>query len=194
MTRGRLCAVALLLLTAGCTADRKPNAPYVGADDTGCMSCSDMSPEQFESALIALRQTPHLRADVFVLGAWPNYPVSVPLRVVENGAKCTVADHDEVAKLVALVSELKWSGGTIMGVQPAVEIRFYREGHASARPVFEAFFSWGFSWGPFKEGGVWTAIVNGRFVNFDHKDTSRLEDFAWELADQDKFCEPDGNK
>jgi hypothetical protein len=155
-----------------------------------------MSRAQFQDALARLRKTPDLRADVFAGGA-PDYsPVALPLRAVEDGAKCTVADGKTVAKLVALMGALKYSAGVLTSVRPVVEIRFYRAGNAPQPPVLEAFFDWGFSGGPFKQGAVMTAIVDGRLVIVDYKHLGALEDFAARLTASpgDKVCEARENR
>jgi hypothetical protein len=169
-------------------SSRNGVARYIGKHDIGCTSCSAMSRAQFRDALARLRKTPDLRADVFVGGA-PDYsPVALPLRAVEDGAKCTAADGKTVAKLVTLMGALKYSAGVLTSVRPVVEIRFHRGGDAPERPVLEAFFDWGFSGGPFKEGAVQTAIIDGRLAMVDYKHLSALEDFAAALT------VPPGNK
>jgi|ERR1700679_624348 hypothetical protein len=187
---------AVALLAGGCTATLDRDAGSIGAHDTGCVSCSAMSPRQFQVALARLRAVRDLRADIFVGGGPEFFPVALPLRTVEGGATCTVVDAEAVAKLVTLMSALEYSPGTLTSVRPVVEIRFYRPGHASERPLLEAFFSWGFSGGPFKEGAVQTAIVNGQLAIVDYAHLSALEDFASDLTAPpgDKACETSENK
>lgn len=189
-------AAAVCVSAAGCASAGNSAARYIGAKDTDCTSCSAMSRAQFQDVLARLRKIPDLRADIFVGGA-PDYaPVALPLRAVEDGAKCTVADGRAVAKLVALMRALEYSPGVLTSVRPVVEIRFHRAGDAPERPVLEAFFDWGFSGGPFKKNAVMTAIINGRLVVVDYKHLGALEDFAAALTvpPGNKACEASENK
>jgi hypothetical protein len=191
----RAIAAGCFLLAGGCATGVNTDAVHVDENET-CMFCSAMSPRQFRSALTALQKTQDLRADIFVGGGADLYPVAIPLRAVEDGAKCTVSDSGTVAKLVALMSALKYSQGDLTGIRPVLEIRFYRAGHASERPVLEAFFDLGFGKGAFKEGAVMMAVVNGRFVLVDYKHLGMLEDFAAELTvpPENKVCEASENR
>ena len=132
----------------------------------------------------------------FVGGGPEFFPVALPLRAVEDGGKCPVSESGTVAKLVALMSALKYSQGDLTGIRPVLEIRFYRAGHASERPVLEGFFDLGFGNGAFKEGAVMMAAVNGRLVLVDYKHLGMLEDFAAELTvpPENKVCEASENK
>ena len=196
VTFPRALAAVLPFFAAGCMATGNAGPGYVTERDPYCMSCVAMPAAQFQDALARLRKTPDLRADVFAGGA-PDYsPVALPLRAVEDGAKCTVADGKTIAKLVALMGALKYSPGVFTSVRPVVEIRFYRAGDAPQPPVLEAFFDWGFSGGPFKKDAVMTAIIDGRLVVVDYKHLGPLEDFAAALTipPGNKACEASANK
>jgi hypothetical protein len=169
---------------------------YVTERDPYCMSCAAMPAARFQDALTRLRNSRDLRADVFVGPGWSNRPAAPALRDIEHESKCSVADGEKVVKLVALMSALKYEPGDLTAVEPVIEIRFYRTGHASEPPVLEAFLAWEYVESRFREKASMTAIVNGQFVNVDYEHLNELVDFVstWDVRRRNKMCKASRNE
>lgn len=152
------------------------------AEDYGCDGCSRMSSSEFRLALDKLKTTSQLRVDVFAF-FMVNRPYALPLRAIEGGAKCTIADRDEVANVVRLVSALEISQVERMSVESVVELRFYRSDDTEAkRPVLEAFFDMASTRGDVAGGLATSVVINGKLAMTYKKEVQKILDYAGDVT------------
>jgi hypothetical protein len=156
------------------------------AQDLRCDGCDKEPAAQLRSDLRALHEAHNLRADVYFF-LMENRPFDFPLRVVEQGALCTLTDEESISKLVSMMDGLKVAAWNTVTVRSTVEIRFTRADRPSDKPVFEAFFD--VSAADDTVAPIVTPVlINGHRAMVYTKEAAPILDFAGDLT------EPPGNK
>jgi hypothetical protein len=182
--RSGLLAAALALASAVFTeacAEENFSAPRFGCDGCAQLTAADMG-----YIVSELRNTSPLRAELYFFHSGATFPIQLPLRSVESGARCLMVDKGEIEQLVATVSELSVLKGEDARVEPDTEVRIY---HSNSL-ILEAFFNDG-RYGADNDGPLTAAVINGKFAIVRSAPVERIRDFVRTRLlgpHADKFC------
>ncbi len=134
-----------------------------------------------------LRNVRPLRVKIFAF-EFPDPPFALRLRAVEHGSFCELTDPKTVDELATMVSGLKLSHAERAPIDAALELRFYRPGQSSKRPLVEAFFDMSVSGGDAIGGSATPAVINGRLAMVYAKQVESILYHAGQIS------QPPGNK